>query len=66
MSDELIDFARELAQHGEDLERQDAQFRRDFQALPLHLQLHLLHLMIRRVFGPTEDGGAVRPAHDGA
>ena len=61
MADELLAYARDLVQRDENQDeraRRDAQFRRDLQELPLDLQLHLLRMMVRRVFGPTEDGGA--------
>ena len=61
MADELLDYARDLVQRDENQDeraRRDAQFRRDLQELPLDLQLHLLRMMVCRVFGPTEDGGA--------
>ena len=62
MADELLAYARTLCERIDqdqgERERRDAQFRRDLQELPLDLQLHLLRMMIGRVFGrnrPTDE-----------
>ena len=57
-TDPLLTFARELCRHADqeqgERERRDAQFRRDLQQLPLDVQLHLLRMMVRRVFGRNQ------------
>ena len=58
MADELLDYARELCERTDqdqgERERRDARFRRDLQELPLDLQLHVLRMMVRRVFGRNQ------------
>ena len=57
MADPLLTFARDLVQRDENQDeraRRDAQFRRDLQELPLDLQLHVLRMMVRRVFGRNQ------------